>query len=91
VISSGVVRLLTTEQVNKISRVYKAIKSGSYEAGWIALHSEELDNLHFDKTRSRAVVSEKLTVNLTHHNKRMENVGKMIDEVLKEEWWPKTS
>lgn len=88
VISSGVIRLLTTEQVTKLSRVYKAIKSASYEAGWIALHSEELDSIHIDKTRSRtASVSEKLAVNLTHHNKRMENIGKMIDEVLKEAWW----
>jgi hypothetical protein len=90
VISSGVIRLLTTEQVTKLSRVYKSIKSASYEAEWIGLNSEDLDSLHYDKARPRAAVAEKLAINLTHHNKRMENISKMIDEVLKEEWWTKT-
>jgi|SRR5208283_4138609 len=91
VISSGVIRLLTTEQVTKLSRVYKSIKSASYEAEWIGLNSEDLDSLHYDKTRSKVAVTEKLAINLTHHNKRLENIGKMIDEVLKEDWWNKIS
>jgi hypothetical protein len=90
VISSGVVRLLSTEQVSKLSRVYKAIKSASYEAEWIGRNSEELDILHFDKAHPRAAVTEKLAANLTHHNRRLENMGKMIDELLKEDWWTKT-
>ncbi|MGD0644186.1 MAG: hypothetical protein ABSA75_04710 [Candidatus Bathyarchaeia archaeon] len=91
VISSGVIRLLTTEQVSKLSRVYKAIKGASYEAEWIGRNSEELDSLHYDKVRSRAAVTEKLAINIVHHNKRMEDISKMIDEVLREEWWTKTS
>ena len=90
-ISSGVIRLLTTEQVTKLSRVYKSIKAVSYEAEWVGRNSDELDNLHYDKVSSRVVVTEKLAFNLIHHKNHMEILSKMIDEVLKEEWWIKTS
>jgi len=91
VISSGVIRLLTTEQVTKLSRVYKSIKVVSYEAEWVGRNSDELDNLHYDKVSSRAAITEKLSINLNHHKKHMEILSKMIDEVLKEEWWTKKS
>jgi hypothetical protein len=91
VISSGVIRLLTTEQVTKLSRVYKSIKVVSYEAEWIGRNSDELDTLHYDKVSSKVAVTEKLSINLIHHKKHMEILSKMIDEVLKEEWWTKKS
>ena len=90
-ISSGVIRLLTTEQVTKLSRVYKSIKAVSYEAEWVGRNSDELDSLHYDKVSSRVAITEKLSVNLIHHKNHMEILTKMIDEVLKEEWWTKTS
>lgn len=69
-ISSGVIRL-TTEQITKLSRVYKSIKGVSYEAEWVGRNSDELDSLQYDKESSR-VVTEKLSINLIHHKKHME-------------------
>jgi hypothetical protein len=90
IISSGVIRLLTTEQVTKLSRVYKSIKVVSYEAEWVGRNSDALDSLHYDKVSSREAVTEKLSFNLVHHKKHMEILNGMIDEVLKEDWWIKT-
>ena len=90
-ISSGVIRLLTTEQVTKLSRVYKSIKVVSYEAEWVGRNSDALDSLHYDKEISREAVTEKSSINLVHHKKHMEILNDMIDEVLKEDWWTKTS
>lgn len=91
IISSGVIRMLTTEQVTKLSRVYKSIKVVSYEAEWVGRNSDALDSLHlhYDKLSSREAVTEKLSFNLAHHKKHMEILNGMIDEVLKEDWWTK--
>jgi hypothetical protein len=89
VISSGVIRLLITEQVLKLSRVYKSIKGASFEAEWIRRNSEELDSLIYDKADTKVAVSEKMINNVVRHKRRMENITEEIDKVLKEDWWKK--
>jgi hypothetical protein len=90
-ISSGVIKLLTTKQVTKLSRLYKSIKGASYEAQWIRRNSEELDSLTYGKAEPQVAVAEKLMKNVVIHKRRLENITEEIDKVLKEDWWNKTN
>jgi hypothetical protein len=89
VVSSGILRLLTTDQVRKLSQVYKDIKGASYEAEWIRRNSEEFDSLPDDEVGYKVAVLKKMADNVTRHKKRMEDISIKIDEVLKEDWWNK--
>jgi hypothetical protein len=89
VISSGVIRLLITEQVLKLSRVYKSIKGASFEAEWIRRNSEELDSLSYGKAEPQVAVADKLMNNVVRHKRRMKDISEEIDKVLKEDWWKK--
>jgi hypothetical protein len=41
-------RLLTIDQVTKLSKVYRSIKGASYEAEWIRRNSGDFDSLADD-------------------------------------------
>ena len=90
-ISTGVIRLLTTQQVTKLSKVYKSIKGASYEAEYFRRNSKENDRLIKANLLPRAAVTEKTLTSLIELKERMEDISKMIDDVLKEDWWNKTS
>ncbi|HEY9756722.1 MAG TPA: hypothetical protein V6C97_16255 [Oculatellaceae cyanobacterium] len=85
-VSSGVIRLFTTEQVRTLSKVYKSIKGTSYEAEWIRRDYEELESLPINSS-AKAPVALKCIQNRDRHGQRMEGLSKEIDEVLKKNWW----
>jgi len=55
VISSGVIRLLSSEQVTRLSKVYKSIKGTQYEAEWVRRAVEEFNSVpETEKERRKA-------------------------------------
>jgi hypothetical protein len=90
-ISSGVIKLLTSQQVTELSSVYKFIKGTSYEAEWVRQDFEELESIPQNKKDEIECVNKKCVGLMEGHIKRMNELNKQIDEVLKKEWWNKTS
>ena len=86
IIASGIIRLLSPDQVTKLAGVYKQIKGVSYEAVWIRNNSEEWEGIPDTETAKKASAKKRLDNNFDHHKIRMENLSKQIDDVLKEKW-----
>jgi hypothetical protein len=85
-VSSGVVRLLSTDQVTKLSKLYKGIKGTSYEAEWVRRDFEELQSTAKTDKEKRKCIEEKCIEVRDRHFERMKNLSKELDEVLKESW-----
>jgi hypothetical protein len=85
-VSSGVIRLLSTEQVGALSKIYKSIKGTSYEAEWVRRDFEELQGLPDDSSSKIPVLIKCIGVRDRHYE-RMENLSKEIDGILKKGWW----
>ncbi len=88
-VSSGIIRLLSTEQVGTLSKIYKSIKGTSYEAEWVRKDYEELSGLPDDSSAKRPVLKKCNGVRDRHYE-RMASLSKEIDKVLMKEWWNKT-
>lgn len=84
-ISSGQIRLLDSEQVRKLAKVYRGIQAAEYEAKWVRQAKEDLltgeGHLKTRLERRWKFYSEG-QVN------RERILRQEIVEVLKEKWWP---
>ena len=86
-ISSGVIRLLSSEQVTKLSKVYKFIKGTQYEAEWVRRAIEEFNNTPESEKERRQWLENRYRGLWDRHNERGKKLSKEIDEILKEKWW----
>lgn len=86
-ISSGVIRLLTTDQVTKLPKVYKGIKGASYEAEWVRRDFEELESTPESQADMKTCIENKCIKVRDRHYERMKLISKQIDDALKEKWW----
>ena len=87
-ISSGQIRLLKSEQVTKLARVYRRIKGTQYEA--MRLRDAAEDYRKMSKTPSPDASVQLHARWLDYsiaHKKREEETRKMIEEILNEKWW----
>ena len=87
-VSSGVMRLMEAKQVLKLSRLYKEIKSTSFEAERIRLSHDEWASMEAYSDQKAELVN-KYHQACEKHYDRSKNLTTMIDEVLKEDWWNK--
>jgi len=85
-ISSGQIRLLKSEQVTKLARVYRYIKGTQYEAMRLRDAAED-----YRRKTSRGIVKAELHLRWQSYSvaqlEREEELRKRIDEILKEKWW----
>jgi len=80
-ISSGQIRLLTSEQVTKLATVYRFIKGTDYEAMRVRDAKEDSERESNVRTLNR------LRELLIAHKSRESNCRKRIDAILQEKWW----
>jgi hypothetical protein len=79
-ISSGKLELLNSEQLHKLTNVYRKIKETDYEAVRIR-DAKEAYMLHMNPEARKD-----WSILLNAHSTRMEETKALIDEVLKERW-----
>lgn len=83
-ISSGQIRLLDSEQVRKLAKVYREIQAVEYEAKWVRQAKEDLltgDN------RLKSRLENRWKYYSQHQKTREKVLRKEIVELLKEKWW----
>ena len=85
-ISSGQVRLLSSEQVRKISSVYEQIQAIEYEAKWVKQTKEDFETCEPNLSNKLAMRHGKLAAIQIDHEKKLRI---KIEELLKEKWWNK--
>ena len=86
-VSSGLIRLLNSDQVSKLSRLYKAIKGTSYEAEWVRRNYEELCTIPDIDFAKKLATQDNAVLNRDRQYERMKGLNQDIDNVLKEKWW----
>ena len=86
-VSSGLIRLLDSDQVSKLSRLYKGIKGTSYEAEWVRRNYEELCTIPDTDFPKKLCTQNNAVLNRDRHYERMKNLNQEIDNVLEEKWW----
>jgi hypothetical protein len=75
VVVSGQIRLLNSEQIEKLIRVYKLIKETHFESQRI----REIEHLAYSVPKNQNLIQA--------HNVQIASVRDMIKKVLKEDWW----
>lgn len=85
-VSSALLRLLTSDQVSKLSVLYKEIKSASYEAEWVR---RAYEGLKYAPNQTNEVLKALPIAkkNVDENRSRVRNLGTKIDNVLNEKWW----
>lgn len=86
-ISSGVIRLLSSEQVTKLSKVYRFIKGTQFEAEWVRRAIEEYNNVPPAEKERRQWLKNRFSELWLRHNERGKGLSKEIEDILKEKWW----
>ena len=82
-VSSGKLELLNSEQLNKLTNVYRKIKGTDYEA----IRVRDAKEAYMMRTPNPYTTLEDNWTNLSNrHFIRMEETKALIDEVLKERW-----
>jgi hypothetical protein len=80
-VSSGLIRLLSSEQVKKLSSVYKFIKGTQYEAEWVRRAVEDVEREH------KASSLERYKSLQVAYFERGTQLSQEIEKLLKEKWW----
>jgi len=83
-ISSGQIRLLTSEQVRKLARVYRGIQATEYDAKWVKQAREDYLTCDYSV---RAKLEERWIQYSDLQRKRENELRERIKELLKEKWW----
>ena len=83
-ISSGQIRLLNSEQVTKLAKVYRQIKGTEYEAQWVRRAGE--DHRSCD-TPLRDKLWRRWNTLSNIQRDREKKLRAEIDELLEEKWW----
>ena len=85
-VSSGLLRLLTSDQVGKLSVLYKEIKGASYESERVNHIYEELKNamMRTPEVLNALPIAEK---NVAENRSCVGKLSTDIDKVLNEKWW----
>jgi len=86
-ISSGIIRLLSSEQVTKLSKVYRFIKGTQFEAEWVRRAIEEYNNVSLSERERKLWLLGRCTALRLRHDERGEKLSKQIEDILKEKWW----
>jgi len=86
-ISSGVIRLLSSEQVTKLSKIYRNIKGTQYEAEWVRRAVEEFNNVPESQRVRRQWLQNRYLKLWLRYLESGKELSKEIEDILKEDWW----
>jgi len=87
-ISSGQIRLLDSNQVNRLAKVYRKIQGLEYEAKRVRDAAEDLRRMGpLVSDKERRLLHQRWADYSQILNNLEKELYKMIEEVLKEEWW----
>jgi len=85
--SSGRIRVLNSEQVRKLSKVYRDIKGTQYEAEWVRRAVEEFNNVPETEKERRKWLKKRYSDLWARQLERGKELSVEIEEILKEKWW----
>jgi hypothetical protein len=85
-VASGLMRLLSAEQVTKLSSVYKFVEATRYEAEWIRRVIEESESIPDDMKAEKEVLNRRYDTLQRVYDKRGKQLTEEIDKILKEAW-----
>lgn len=86
IISSGVIRLFSSEQVTKLSKVYNYAKGHLFEAEWVRRALEEFNSVPEAEKERRKWLDKRCKELWLRHFKTGKKLSKEIDDLLKEKW-----
>jgi len=84
-ISSGQIRLLNSEQVTKLARVYRDIQATEYDAKWVKQAREDYQAEGHPTTLK--ILLDRWVEYSKRQEEREKDLCKKIEEILKEKWW----
>lgn len=84
-ISSGQIRLLNSEQVTQLARVYRDIQAIEYNAKWVKQARE--DFVAAGHPTRRTLLKDRWKKYSKIQREREENLRKEIESILREKWW----
>jgi len=87
IISSSIIRLFSSEQVVKLTKVYRSIKGTQYEAEWIRRAIEEYNGTPETQKKRREELKKRYEAMWARHLDRGKDLSARIEEILKEKWW----
>jgi len=90
-VSSGLMRLLTAEQVAKLSNVYRLVKGTQYEAEWVRQIVEELSRVPDVEKDEKQFLKERYILLRETYLRNGARLSEEIEKILKEEWWKRRS
>ncbi len=85
--SSGRIRVLNSEQVRKLSKVYRDIKGTQYEGEWVRRAVEEFNNVPETEKERRKWLEKRYSDLWARQLERGKELSVEIEEILKEKWW----
>jgi len=86
-VASGIIRLLSSEQVTKLTKVYRNVKGTQYEAEWVRRAVEEFNNVPESENQKREWLKNRYNELWNRHLERGNELTKEIENLLKEKWW----
>jgi hypothetical protein len=86
-VASGLMRLLSAEQVTKLSSVYKFVKATQYDAEWVRQNVEEFESLPDKMKAEKEILNRRYKFLQESYDRRGEQLTKDIDKLLEETWW----
>lgn len=87
-ISSGQIRLLNSEQVKKLTVLYREIKGTQYEAEWVRRAVEEFNNVPENEKSRRDWLKNRYKLLWRRQTARGGGLTEKIEAILQEKWWP---
>ena len=85
-VASGLMRMLSAEQVTKLSSVYRFVKGTRYEAEWVRRRVEEHEGLPDTMKAEKEFLHRRCTFLQESYERHGKQLTKEIDEILKETW-----
>lgn len=86
-VSSGVIRLLSSDQTIKLTRVYSYIKGTHFEAEWVRRAIEEFNSVPPAEKERKQWLEIRFKELWDRHLKRGKDLNGRIEDLLKEKWW----
>lgn len=86
-VSSGLMRLLSAEQVTKLSSVYRLIKGTQYEAEWVRRVVEEHSSVPEFEKQKKEFLLERYKFLQDSYVRHGTQLSEEIEKILAEKWW----
>lgn len=86
-VSSGLMRMLSAEQVTKLSSVYRFIKRTQYEAEWVRRVVEEHSSVPDFEREKKEFLLVRYKFLQDAYERHGKQLSQQIEKILEEKWW----